>query len=226
MRMYSLKPKPEYDALARKIAEVMPAVGGDQQRGGWYDVMERDAAAGRDDPPLRLPRPQGVVAAGAGHPGLPDPARRRSATTSTCAWPASRPPSTTPSSSTTTTARVYFNVLANGIAVPARHRAVQGQPLDERLPLGRAVLPGAGLHQPADHQAAAGPVLQAAARRVQATTSCACRPTSCRRAASASARSGSTASRTPTSTPTALTVKLPDTSEQVRVKVRVEPTGK
>jgi mannose/cellobiose epimerase-like protein (N-acyl-D-glucosamine 2-epimerase family) len=41
IRMYSLQPKPEYEALARKIAEMMPAVGGDQQRGGWYDVMER-----------------------------------------------------------------------------------------------------------------------------------------------------------------------------------------
>jgi mannose/cellobiose epimerase-like protein (N-acyl-D-glucosamine 2-epimerase family) len=41
MRMRSLKAKPEYEALARKIAEAMPAVGGDQQRGGWYDVMER-----------------------------------------------------------------------------------------------------------------------------------------------------------------------------------------
>ena len=42
MRMYSLMPKPEYESLARKIAAVMPAVGGDQQRGGWYDVMERE----------------------------------------------------------------------------------------------------------------------------------------------------------------------------------------
>jgi len=41
MRMHSLKPKEKYEALARKIAEVMPAVGSDQQRGGWYDVMER-----------------------------------------------------------------------------------------------------------------------------------------------------------------------------------------
>ncbi len=41
MRMYSLKPKDAYERLARKIAEVMPAVGSDQQRGGWYDVVER-----------------------------------------------------------------------------------------------------------------------------------------------------------------------------------------
>jgi mannose/cellobiose epimerase-like protein (N-acyl-D-glucosamine 2-epimerase family) len=41
MRMHSLKPKDEYKALASKIAELMPAAGSDQQRGGWYDVVER-----------------------------------------------------------------------------------------------------------------------------------------------------------------------------------------
>ena len=51
----------------------MPKHGGDPQRGGWYDVVERALPAGTDGSPLRLPRPQGVVAAGAGHPRLPDP---------------------------------------------------------------------------------------------------------------------------------------------------------
>ncbi len=46
MRMYNLKPHPRYEALARKIAAVMPAIGGDQQRGGWYDVMERRLSPG------------------------------------------------------------------------------------------------------------------------------------------------------------------------------------
>ena len=41
MRMYSLKPKEEYLQLAEKIAQKMPAVGSDLQRGGWYDVVER-----------------------------------------------------------------------------------------------------------------------------------------------------------------------------------------
>lgn len=41
MRMQSLKPKDEYVAFARKIAEIMPAAGSDMQRGGWYDVVER-----------------------------------------------------------------------------------------------------------------------------------------------------------------------------------------
>ncbi|MER5811734.1 AGE family epimerase/isomerase [Streptomyces sp. NPDC002033] len=41
MRMNSLKAKPVYEELARKIGEIMPAVGSDLQRGGWYDVVER-----------------------------------------------------------------------------------------------------------------------------------------------------------------------------------------
>lgn len=41
MRMNSLKSKDKYLALARKLAELMPAVGSDRQRGGWYDVVER-----------------------------------------------------------------------------------------------------------------------------------------------------------------------------------------
>ena len=41
MRMNSLKPKDEYVNLATKIADIMPAVGSDRQRGGWYDVVER-----------------------------------------------------------------------------------------------------------------------------------------------------------------------------------------
>jgi mannose/cellobiose epimerase-like protein (N-acyl-D-glucosamine 2-epimerase family) len=48
MRMYGMMPKPEYEALARKIAEEMPKVGGDVQHGGWYDVMERSRAEGQD----------------------------------------------------------------------------------------------------------------------------------------------------------------------------------
>jgi mannose/cellobiose epimerase-like protein (N-acyl-D-glucosamine 2-epimerase family) len=47
MRMNSLKAKPEYVELARKIASVMPSIGGDQTRGGWYDVMERELKPGQ-----------------------------------------------------------------------------------------------------------------------------------------------------------------------------------
>lgn len=41
MRMQSLRPKQEYLDFAKKIAELMPKAGSDQQRGGWYDVVER-----------------------------------------------------------------------------------------------------------------------------------------------------------------------------------------
>lgn len=41
MRMQSLKAKDEYVDLATKIADMMPDVGSDRQRGGWYDVVER-----------------------------------------------------------------------------------------------------------------------------------------------------------------------------------------
>lgn len=48
MRMFGSLPKPEYEEFARKIAEMMPPIGGDQQRGGWYDVMERSLAPGQE----------------------------------------------------------------------------------------------------------------------------------------------------------------------------------
>jgi mannose/cellobiose epimerase-like protein (N-acyl-D-glucosamine 2-epimerase family) len=41
MRVHHLRPNDAYVALAEKIARVMPDVGSDQQRGGWYDVVER-----------------------------------------------------------------------------------------------------------------------------------------------------------------------------------------
>ena len=41
MRINSICPKKSYEEFAQHIAEVMPQVGLDVQRGGWYDVMER-----------------------------------------------------------------------------------------------------------------------------------------------------------------------------------------
>jgi len=40
-RMWGLMPKESYVAFAKKIAGLMPQVGMDAQRGGWYDVVER-----------------------------------------------------------------------------------------------------------------------------------------------------------------------------------------
>jgi mannose/cellobiose epimerase-like protein (N-acyl-D-glucosamine 2-epimerase family) len=48
MRMDSLKHKDEYVAFAEKIADIMPKVGSDLQRGGWYDVVERTLAEGEE----------------------------------------------------------------------------------------------------------------------------------------------------------------------------------
>ncbi len=48
MRIYSAVPKKEYVELARKIAEVMPAHGMDNQRSGWYDAMERELKEGEE----------------------------------------------------------------------------------------------------------------------------------------------------------------------------------
>ncbi len=46
MRINSMRPNEKYVNFAKKIAEVMPTVGMDRQRGGWYDVMERQRAEG------------------------------------------------------------------------------------------------------------------------------------------------------------------------------------
>lgn len=46
-RMYSLKPKQEYKDLAEKIGVIIPDVGSDRQRGGWYDVVERVEKVGK-----------------------------------------------------------------------------------------------------------------------------------------------------------------------------------
>ncbi|VEP12880.1 N-acyl-D-glucosamine 2-epimerase [Hyella patelloides LEGE 07179] len=46
MRMHHLRPKEDYAVLAEKIAAIMPEVGSDQQRGGWYDVVERTLKPG------------------------------------------------------------------------------------------------------------------------------------------------------------------------------------
>jgi mannose/cellobiose epimerase-like protein (N-acyl-D-glucosamine 2-epimerase family) len=46
-----ITPKPEYRALAARIAATMPEVGRDGWRGGWYDIVERTAVGGRHEFP-------------------------------------------------------------------------------------------------------------------------------------------------------------------------------
>jgi mannose/cellobiose epimerase-like protein (N-acyl-D-glucosamine 2-epimerase family) len=47
MRFQGAKPKQTYVELARKIAALMPQVGYDKQRFGWYDVVERTLKPGQ-----------------------------------------------------------------------------------------------------------------------------------------------------------------------------------
>lgn len=47
MRFQAVTPKPEYQELAEKIAGLMPNVGYDKQRFGWYDVVERTLKPGQ-----------------------------------------------------------------------------------------------------------------------------------------------------------------------------------
>ncbi len=48
MRIFHTRPSHVYENLARRIAELMPNVGSDRQRGGWYDVVERTLQPGEN----------------------------------------------------------------------------------------------------------------------------------------------------------------------------------
>ncbi len=41
IRINHLQPNPDYVQAAHRIAALMPTIGSDQQRGGWYDMLER-----------------------------------------------------------------------------------------------------------------------------------------------------------------------------------------
>ena len=113
MRMNSLKNKEEYRALATKIAGLMPKAGGDPQRGGWYDVVER--VLGPDEKFHRFAwhdrkawwqQEQGILAYLILHGVLKDPEHLRIARESSAfynAWFLDNE-----------SGGVYFNVLANG----------------------------------------------------------------------------------------------------------------
>jgi mannose/cellobiose epimerase-like protein (N-acyl-D-glucosamine 2-epimerase family) len=47
MRIQHARPSEKYVQLARKIAALMPETGSDRQRGGWYDVVERTLQPGQ-----------------------------------------------------------------------------------------------------------------------------------------------------------------------------------
>ena len=166
MRINSVRPSEKYVETARKIAEVMPPIGADRQRGGWYDVMERDKGDGAGVVPLHLARPEGVVAAGAGDPRLPDP-RRHPRRRRVPARGAARGGVLQRLVPRPRRGRRLLQRARERAPVPARHRAAEGQPLDVGVPQHGALLPRRRVHEPAAHEAAARPVLQAAGRRVQ-----------------------------------------------------------
>lgn len=113
MRMNSLKSKDEYRVLATKIAALMPKAGGDPQRGGWYDVVERVLGPGEKfhrfawhDRKAWWQQEQGILAYLILHGVLKDPEYLRIARESSAfynAWFLDNE-----------SGGVYFNVLANG----------------------------------------------------------------------------------------------------------------
>jgi len=48
-RMHSLNPKESYKTFAHQIADAIPPAGCDNQRGGWYDMMERTLKDGEEN---------------------------------------------------------------------------------------------------------------------------------------------------------------------------------
>lgn len=113
MRVHNLKSKDKYVDLARKIAGLMPAAGSDQQRGGWYDVVERLLGPGEKfhrfawhDRKAWWQQEQAILAYLILHGTLKDPEYLRLARESAAfynAWFLD-----------TDAGGVYFNVLANG----------------------------------------------------------------------------------------------------------------
>jgi hypothetical protein len=114
MRMNSLKAKPLYQDLAVKIGKVMPGVGSDQQRGGWYDVVDRTLAPGESyhrfawhDRKAWWQQEQGILAYLILHGCLHDPETLKYARESAAFYNAWFPDHDN--------GAVYFNVLANGL---------------------------------------------------------------------------------------------------------------
>ena len=114
MRIHHLRPGERYTALARKIAELMPAVGMDSQRGGWYDVMERVRGTGEEwnrfvwhDRKAWWQQEQAILAYLILHGSLKDPGYLRLARESVAFYNAFFPDHDN--------GGVYFNVLASGV---------------------------------------------------------------------------------------------------------------
>src|SRR5579871_1893229 len=114
MRGYHLNGKESYRETAEKIAAIMPEVGMDKQRGGWYDVMERLLQPGEThhrlvwhDRKAWWQQEQGILAYLILNGSLKKPEYLKLARESTAfynTWCLD-----------TDSGAVYFNVLANGL---------------------------------------------------------------------------------------------------------------
>ncbi len=114
MRVHHLRPKDEYTAFARKIAEEMPKFGMDKQRHGWYDVMERVRGEGEEfhryvwhDRKAWWQQEQGILAYLILAGSLGDAKYRTLSQESSAFYNAWFPDHDS--------GGVYFNVLANGV---------------------------------------------------------------------------------------------------------------
>jgi mannose/cellobiose epimerase-like protein (N-acyl-D-glucosamine 2-epimerase family) len=224
MRMYSLKAKPEYEALARKIAEVMPAIGGDQLRGGWYDVMERERKTGEEkyrfafhDRKAWWQQEQGILAYLILNGVLGGDDYLRIARESSSFYNAFFLDHND--------GAVYFNVLANGIAYLLGTERFKGSHSmsmyhsGELAYLAQVYTNLLITKQPLDLYFK--PLPGAFKRNILRVSPDILPPGSIRIGAVEIDGKPYTDFDA-----AGLTVKLPETTEQVRVKVRVEPTGK
>ena len=114
MRVQHLHPDDRYLQLARKIADVVPDVGRDKQRGGWYDMAERELAPGQEfhrliwhDRKAWWQQEQGILAFLILAGSLQEPEYLRIARESSAFYNAWFPDNDS--------GGVYFNVLATGI---------------------------------------------------------------------------------------------------------------
>jgi mannose/cellobiose epimerase-like protein (N-acyl-D-glucosamine 2-epimerase family)/anti-anti-sigma regulatory factor len=114
MRVQHLHPDDRYLQLARKIATVIPEVGRDKQRGGWYDMAERELAPGQEfhrliwhDRKAWWQQEQGILAFLILAGSLHEPEHLRMARESLAFYNAWFPDNDS--------GGVYFNVLASGI---------------------------------------------------------------------------------------------------------------
>jgi anti-anti-sigma regulatory factor len=114
LRIHHIRPNDKYVAFAREIARIMPGVGMDRQRGGWYDVMERHIAEGEEwhryvwhDRKAWWQQEQAILAYLIMHGSLKDPEYLRLARESVAFYNAFFPDHDS--------GGVYFNVLATGV---------------------------------------------------------------------------------------------------------------